>query len=637
MSDLKKLKDIKSSYKKVTKAVDLLVLLVNKTIPIISDKLFKDIDNINFQVSKGNWDKIRALKPLMIAPLKHYNVLHSSYNVLVGSNHSLNYARKIITKWLLGSKMNDTKQEYMNKQLEIVNRELETVIEHAVPIKNSIEYFATLYDPSSEPDEENSFKVKKIADVVKIMTDMISKLKKEFIPPIKKYNESMYKESKKGGFDYIKSGATQQEYLKNYVSLRSRISKLAKRGGIDLDEKSHLTKVYIGGFDTSVDTIPKAYVGGYMTRSRADELCTKFESWVSDLEKSNKSDPVKYFKDVMSTEIRESFPQVVPENKVDSELVSIYRNLKKLYSMPVKEYLLLSSKDGQSNIIRQLKHLEDESQLQKLLNYYHHHCELYSSERIDNDLQKKLSDFDFENASWDKEILFIIDFVEHILDKIDEVDSKKIADDVIAADSMPSPSESELSEFANLVKTGKIAPLHRRLLKNRVRENLAELKKLLKNIKNIKINGLRGNATISVKSLGKLSDLEQMKYIMKILRELVTLENNSYENLANLEEKYNQMAGKLGDMFREGSIEDSDGDEIITTTASALKEIMAPGHVKPCVLKAAGFLVMLMHADKIGSKTASILRDAVKPEVIVGSLYDDNINKSEIKKVAKLL
>ena len=395
---MKKINEIKSSYKKATKAVDLLVLLINKTIPIISDKLFKDLDHINFQISKSNWTKISAMRPILAEPLKHYNILHTSYNVLIGSSHSLNYARKIITKWVINLKMNDTKQEYLNKQIDIASKELEAIIDHIKPIQDSINYFASLYDSEFKNSTKNStkkdepiskeFKVEKIADIGKLITDLIDRLEKDFIPTVKAYNKSLYKEvskvSKKTlepkGGDELTLERSNKSYLDNYITLRSRISKFARKGGVELDNDVNLTKVYIGGFDTSSDVIPKVYIGGYMTRTRAEELCTKYESWKTDLESLDTS-KIEYFQKVMLPEIKESFP-LFDESDESNSLLESYKNLKRLYGMPVKEYLLLSSREGKSdiNIIRQLQQLEDEQQLQKLFDYYVHHLELYGNE-----------------------------------------------------------------------------------------------------------------------------------------------------------------------------------------------------------------------------------------------------------------
>ena len=251
-------------------------------------------------------------------------------------------------------------------------------------------------------------------------------------------------------------------------------------------------------------------------------------------------------------------------------------------------------------------------------------------------MSEKLNNIKKNGVSWDSQIRLVAEFIGDVLDKIDEIDAEKIANDAITADEMPEKNKYELEEYLSRIQNGDISPLYRRELKNKVRTQVLGLISTLNEIEKIKIKGRRGDVSMTIASFIKQSDDEKVEYIMKILKGLVTLENGAYNKLEDLEAKYNDIAKKIGDIFREGKIIDEDGDTTIETKASPLKEIMAPGFVKPCVLKAAGFLVMLVHAEKTGEKQIS---DALKKSVDINmdDLYNGKIHQAEVKKVAKLL
>jgi hypothetical protein len=369
-------------YKKGSQDIDLIVLLVNKTMPIISAKMFKELDYINYLIGT-QIDKLKSMTPVYVQHLKNYNAIWSSQAILIGSSHQINYSRKLALKYLIKS------PDKVTKQLTKMNAAFDSCLSNLDPIISGIEFFASLYTPPPVTDQKSKnpkkggeedqsptpkpYEVHNLKDVIPILKTIIKRLKETTIPAMRKKSEELT--TKKGGSDDADLGefldvetAETTETLSCgtcYDTLRDDAKKFATQGGVDL---SPIYKsITIGSGEDECHL-----TAGYKIGERCEQTAIQLAKWTS----SNPPD----FKKVIFKYLwghNSMFPR--EQKTISSDPLDTYTELKKLAQMSDQDYINVIASHLELDCIskRQLKEIEDSKRIENFTDYVAGHIKKY--------------------------------------------------------------------------------------------------------------------------------------------------------------------------------------------------------------------------------------------------------------------
>lgn len=327
--------EYKKYYKNLGKSSDFIVLVINKVIPIINDKLFSRAAELSEFVNSSNIFGLKKRHLIWIDLIKNYTSLTTSMNNLIGFNHTINYARKIIVKELLAGK----KYEDSKKKIQLISEVSEKFIEYTRSLLINLHYFSE----NLESDNTGvSKEVKSLGDVYSLINEALKLFIEKHLPKVKQINEEiMEKISKSGGFESNHSC----EFDK-IDEINKKLKDFSVSGGF---EENHLYQVIIGGTD---DESRKVMVGGFLVENYVKQQFISLQLMKQEIEKISSSN---------ETEIKKYYENILPNLKKYSELIKL--NTDQLFKH------LLSDSGALNNIFQQFKNLFT-VEIKKLL-YYH--------------------------------------------------------------------------------------------------------------------------------------------------------------------------------------------------------------------------------------------------------------------------
>jgi|GEM_PF-4439138 len=240
-------------YKNLSKTSDFIVLVADKVILIINDKM-TEYAGVLKQGSKKNFDWVELIK--------EYTTLSTSLFNMVGFDHTINYSKKSLLKELIKGKNAD----YIKKKIEALTNASIKFIEHTHVFLNSLENLSkSLEFPSTSKE------IKDLYGVFELIKQTLETLEKKHLPKVLQANSEILEGTTKEGSFENNSFLSIQDHLKNF----------SISGGF---ENSAHYQVILGGSDES-----KVMIGGFHAENYLKQQFIKLRLIQQDLKNlSNK-------------------------------------------------------------------------------------------------------------------------------------------------------------------------------------------------------------------------------------------------------------------------------------------------------------------------------------------------------------
>lgn len=302
------LKSITSDYKEFTQALDLAVLLINKTIPIINDKVKPELGDI-----------------------KNYTSFLTSFNLILASALHINYNRKTVLRELHEKK----DSEYINKKIKSINENYEIFIRELKSVINAL----TLFKDAPESDQGAAESVRNIADLKAVLNKLYDNIEKKFYVKVGNDNKIILESVSKTGSGETVSPMTNEIYRDIYQELTSI------KGGAEKTEVYVAGKCYIGG--NIADTVKNRIIRLDLLKNDATDnknneiIAVKFDELL----------PAKYL-----AAIKDGNMYAYLANNTATNFIAQLEYMTSTFLMNLQEYLMqrlpnASNKQAGNNII----------------------------------------------------------------------------------------------------------------------------------------------------------------------------------------------------------------------------------------------------------------------------------------------
>lgn len=422
------IRNAKEKYKVGNEIIDLAVILMNKTLILINNKVLNNAERINKEIAAGNLDKLKKLAPVYVEMLKNYMTITSTFNILVADSHATNYARKMILRTALRAlekKQTDDEKtaEYLlnkimslEKHIESATKQIITLSNALIPISGGTE---SKNVESSKKSEKETPAIQDLRGVATILTTMGQKIQTA-LGEIRLINKTMVRLiSKKGSYEH-RGGNDDLDVINK--GTKARLIK----GGMD-DTKSGRSKVKIVGGAENDDI----YIGGAALDSNIEQKAVWVEMYNHD--KLDQRDNPNY------------------ANMLNQKLLKIFavgssEEMEQMTKMDDNNFIKKIKKDCNLDLIlnKQIEGILTGGKLHQLLSYYIKHRNLYAPSKIELksesflmseaegikafsaitfkddyiDLNKTIT----EDATVEEKVQYIVTFVKTIMNALDMVD-----------------------------------------------------------------------------------------------------------------------------------------------------------------------------------------------------------------------
>lgn len=484
------LKKAKEKYKAGTEIIDLAVVLMNKALSMINNKVVSSAERTNKEIAAGNIDKVKKFGPAYVEMLKNYMTITSTMNLLVADSHAANYERKMILRSALKAiekkKADDKKADYLLNKIMTLEKHIESAAKHIVTLSHAIVPISggnAQKEPKQEPQkevkkEDEMPEIRDMKGVATVLAAMGQKLETA-LGEIRLINKSVIRLAPKSG-SYDHRGGND-----DLDSIRSATKSRLIKGGVDENKGSKSKVKIVGGAEN--DDI---YIGGAALDGNLEKKAVWVEMYNKD--KLDRRDNPTYSKmlnnkllSVFAVGSSEEMEQVVAMN--DDKFISKMKNDCGL------EMILSKQVDG---ILTGRK-------LHQLLAYYIKHRNIYAPSKTELksesflmgdengstafsaisfkddyiDLNKTLT----EGASVDDKVEYIVSFVRSVMDALELVDSAGIvnkAEECIERINEIKTTEQlhiamdDLSRVMNVVESQADLLLERKRIKIEIRQLL---------------------------------------------------------------------------------------------------------------------------------------------------------------------
>lgn len=383
------LKKARIKYKNGTSLLDLVTKLIIKVIELANKNLLNDAERVNHQITTGDLSKLKKFTPVLVEPLKNYMTLTSSFSALVASSHAATYDRKMIIKTLLKhlqeKTKDETRSEYLTIKVNALEKHFENALDHIGIIITAVKYFASMYVKGGEDEKELDIpEVKNLTGIAKVLESMKKKLESHY-SEIKSINTSVRQL-------FTKKGSYENMLSQQYDSLRSDIYANLVTGGVDPNEKYHLTKTYIIGGDGNVEM----YVGGHLVEQDIDIKTT----WLTNYEESE---------------------------MMNKKLDKIFGGVDESVEMCDDDYFEKLLKDCNIDEVleKELDNVVSSGFLDYFRNYYFKHKRQYIDPSIPADAPKSDEYFKFDRemgTTANEKLEYVTGYMTKLLDALDQID-----------------------------------------------------------------------------------------------------------------------------------------------------------------------------------------------------------------------
>jgi len=616
------LKKAKDKYKLGTSVIDMAVVLTNKAMELINNKVLSNAEKVNKELSSGNVDKAKKMGIVYVDMLKNYMTIVSTMNLLVADSHSANYERKMILRKLLRSiesKSTDN-SEYILAKVISLEKHVSSAAQHISTISHAIKPVSG----GNEKPEVPEAPVKDLPGVAGILMSMSKKVEMA-LAEIKLVNKLVLKQvAKKGSFEDMRTD--------DFDSLREASKKKLINGGVEVNNKRRPGgKVKILGGAENDDEI---YIGG---SSLAQDLEVK-SVWVE-----------TYKHDKLAMRDNPQYEKLMNKKLLDVFKVGSAEELEKVSELSNDEYVEKVTNDCSLNELlqKQIDAIMTGGKLQKFLAYYVKHRNMYAPSKTELKSESlvmgnELPDITFtalslqddyinlnlslnENSSIDEKLQYIIDFIQIVMTALNKVDIQAVVN----------KSKSQFNQF-NDIKT-----------QEQLDDAMDKLQSMMDNIEAHQ-DLLLERKRLKIEILKHADDVIENDGIF-VKPDKISKGSNEIGDLAN-----HLLEKQLSFRHILGGIEQTCNDQANTLAKlmSAVDLLISPDNKDPCVCKAISFVNALVFIDvlpkllkarfngKAGSEKIKKLenyRKYLEDKTKLPTLYTKKLEIDAVKKLASQL
>jgi len=571
------LKKAKDKYKLGTSVIDMSVVLTNKAMNLVNNKVLSNAEKVNKELSGGNIDRAKKLGNVYVEMLKNYMTLSSSLNLLVADSHSANYERKMILRKLLRSiESKKDNSEYILSKVISLEKHVYSASQHIKTLSLAINPISGGADIKSDhksdhtPENKHDEPVKDLSGVAGILMSMAKKIEMA-LAEIKLVNKDVLKlVTKKGSFENMRTD--------DFDSLHSASRNKLVNGGVDVDNKkrdSYKVKI-VGGAENDEEF----YIGG---ANLAQDLEIK-STWVE-----------SYKIDKLAMRDNPGYAELMNKKLLNVFKVGSAEELKTVAELADDDYIDKVSNDCELDalLLKQIDAIMNGGQLQKLLEYYIKHRNKYapsksglSSETFvmgetappeltftalslrDDYINLNLSITD--EASTDDKLQYIVEFVNIVIKALNKIDIQAVVNetknhfgrinDIKTIDQL----DDIMDELDNIMKR---IESHSEFLLERKRLKIEILKHADDIIEN---EGLFVKPSKNIKGTNEIGELAD---------HLLEKQINFRHILGAVEQTCNDQANTLAKLI------------------DTIDKLISPDNVDPCVRKSIDFIVALTYIE----------------------------------------
>jgi hypothetical protein len=438
------LKKAKEKYKTGTEIIDLAVVLMNKAMSMINNKVLSNAERTNKEIAAGNLDKLKQFGPAYVEMLKNYMTITSTLNLLVANSHAANYERKMILraaiKFLDKKKEDDKKADYLlgkimalEKHIDGAVKEITTLSHAIIPIaggSDSKPAKSSKKSPEPTNESDNMPEIRNLKGVATVLTTMSQKLETS-LSEIRLINKSVINlVPKKGSYEH-RGGNDDLDIIR--TAAKTRLVKA------EVNSKNSKSKVKIIGGAENDDI----YIGG----AALDSNLEKKAVWVE-----------MYNKDKLDRRDNPSYAELLNGKLLKVFAVGSSEEMEQVVGMNDDAFLSKIKKDcGLDSILgKQVEGILTGRKLHQLLAYYVKHRNIYAPSKTElksesflmseNDgfpANTAFSAISFhddylnlnmtltENATVDEKVQYIVSFVRAVMDALEKVDNTGIVKQAI--------------------------------------------------------------------------------------------------------------------------------------------------------------------------------------------------------------
>jgi hypothetical protein len=562
------LKKAKDKYKLGTSVIDMSVVLTNKAMDLVNNKVLSNAEKVNKELSSGNIDKAKKLGNVYVDMLKNYMTLVSTMNLLVADSHSANYERKMILRKLLRSIESKTdNSEYILSKVISFEKHVSSAAQHISTLSLAIK---PISGGAEKSEDKPDAPVKDLSGVAGILMSMGKKVEMA-LAEIKLVNKEVLKlVTKKGSFENMRTD--------EFDSLQSASRNKLVKGGVEVNNKKRQSgKVKIVGGAENDDEF---YIGG---ANLAQDLEVK-ATWVE-----------SYKLDKLAMRDNPGYAKLMDKKMLDVFKVGSAEELKRVAELGDDDYIEKVTDDCELDglLQKQIDAIMNGGKLQRLLEYYIKHRNKYAPSKSgltsetfvmgetappeftftalslrDDYINLNLSLTD--DSSTDEKLQYIVDFVNIVMKALNKVDIQAVVNktkvhftrinDIKTTDQL----DDTMDELDNIMKR---IESHSEFLVERKRLKVEILKHADDVIEN---EGMFVKPTKSIKGTNEIGELAD---------HLLEKQINFRHILGGVEQTCNDQANTLAKLI--GSID----------------SLISPDNKEPCVCKSIDFVVALTYIE----------------------------------------
>ena len=614
METLTKAKD---KYKAGTEIIDLAVVLMNKALGMINNKVLSSAERTNKEIASGNLDKVKKFGPVYVEMLKNYMTITSTLNLLVADSHAANYERKMILRAALKSldKKTDKKADYLLGKIMTLEKHIENAVKNIITLSHAV--LPISGGAETQPKETDDMpEVRDLHGVASVLAAMGQKLETA-LSEIRLINKSVVRlVPKQGSYDH-RGGNDDLNSIR--TATKSRLIK----GGVD-DSKSRSKIKIVGGAEN--DDI---YIGG----AALDGNLEKKAVWVE-----------MYNRDKLDCRDNPSYAKLLNNKLLSVFTTGSSEEMEKVVNMSDDAFVNKMKKDCSLDTIlsKQVEGILSGRKLHQLLAYYIKHRNIYAPSKTElksesflmGETSTAFSAISFqddyinlnktltEDATIDDKVQYIVTFVKAIMEALDKVDTAGILNrarinveriNEISTTEQLHIAMDDLAKIMGVVESQAALLLERKRIKTEIRQLLDAVDEP----EGVISRPVKPSMPVKGSGIGEMANYLLEKQLA--FRPL----------LGAVEQTCNDQANTLGDLFRKIELlESSENKDTCLMKAILFVNACIYSEVMPKLLKKR----FGKNDSTVINKYSEYLKGVAKPpQLYKKELLEDAVNKLSLE------
>lgn len=333
--------------KKLTKLIDFAIIVLNKVLPIINEKMANksaemlDFINTNNLIALkkkfSNWNEI----------VKNFTNFTTCLNNMIASNLAITYNRKSLK--FINFVNNNIGKDFFQKKIDLLEKNIIIFLEMGNSLILSLKYFAENLDYIPKKNENDS--IKSLSDIVRIINETLNKIEKSGLPKTKQELKELLQNSNLELNSGKKTGGSDGIYqdINELVSLQEKVNEFKIQGGY---EKNNYYNIILGGVE------PNVVISGFHVEHYIQSIFTKFELIKDDIKNNKNTDLNEFYekiKPLASLSLNKLMEHILIESGAIENLFNEYISLAHNILPNLLNYYI-----SKSNITNQSLSIEDE-------------------------------------------------------------------------------------------------------------------------------------------------------------------------------------------------------------------------------------------------------------------------------------